>query len=383
MTKRGRTLQYWYSLMTAFLLLAGFHHLSQAHEIRPAIIDLKIGEKGHIRLTQQVNLETLLAGIGSEHLDTDQSKQAADYNRLRLLPPAQLEELFTIFQPRMLAGTQLLADGRKIALEVVAVGIPEVGDSDLARTSIIELQALLPAGSNNLSWHWDAAFGSNVLRVDSNTGDELYTAYLQPGQISAPIPLSSKLTQSGTVLFLDYLGIGFAHILPKGSDHILFVIGLFLLNARLSALLWQVSSFTLAHTLTLALGIYGIVQIPATIVEPLIAASIVYVCVENLYCDHLTRWRPVVVFVFGLLHGLGFAGVLKEIGLAPEHFITGLVAFNIGVELGQLSVIAGCFVLVGLWFSNRVWYRHFITLPASLVIALIGSYWFIERIGLD
>ncbi|MCB1763165.1 MAG: HupE/UreJ family protein, partial [Gammaproteobacteria bacterium] len=333
--------------------------------------------------TQQVNLETLLAGIGSEHQDTDQSKQAADYNRLRLLPPAQLEELFTIFQPRLLAGSQLLSDGRKIALEVVAVGIPEVGDSDLARTSTIELQALLLAGSNDLSWRWDAAFGSNVLRVDNNTGDELYTAYLQPGQISAPIPLSSKLTQSGTVLFLDYLGIGFAHILPKGSDHILFVIGLFLLNARFSALLWQVSSFTLAHTLTLALGIYGIVQIPATIVEPLIAASIVYVCVENLYCDHLTRWRPVVVFVFGLLHGLGFAGVLKEIGLAPEHFITGLVAFNIGVELGQLSVIAGCFVLVGLWFSNRVWYRHFITLPASLVIALIGSYWFIERIGLD
>ena len=182
--------------------------------------------------------------------------------------------------------------------------------------------------------------------------------------------------QSG---FGDYLLIGFQHILPKGLDHILFVVGLFLLNARISALLWQVTAFTLAHTLTLALAIYGVLAVPSSVVEPLIAASIVYVCVENLFCSEMSRWRPLVVFLFGLLHGLGFAGVLREIGLAPERFLSGLIGFNIGVELGQLAVIAGCFLAVGLWFRHRSWYRRFITLPASLVIALIGGYWFFER----
>ncbi|HXK55846.1 MAG TPA: HupE/UreJ family protein, partial [Gammaproteobacteria bacterium] len=246
----------------------------------------------------------------------------------------------------------------------------------------IEFQGVLPPGSGKLEWTWDARFGTNVLRVDSNAGEELYTAYLQAGQASDSIPLTGIAAKSGGTLFLEYLRTGFDHILPKGTDHILFVIGLFLLNARLSSLLWQISSFTLAHTLTLGLGVYGVVQIPAAIVEPLIAASIVYVCVENLFCDHLTRWRPLVVFLFGLLHGLGFAGVLREIGLAPDHFITGLIAFNLGVELGQLAVIAGCFLAVGIWFSNREWYRRLITLPASLAIALVGGYWFFDRVGI-
>jgi hypothetical protein len=121
------------------------------------------------------------------------------------------------------------------------------------------------------------------------------------------------------------------------------------------------------------------VELPASIVEPLIAASIVYICVENLFHQRLTRWRPVVVFGFGLLHGLGFASVLTDIGLSPGNFVAGLVGFNIGVELGQLAVLAACFLLVGLWFQRRDWYRRVIAIPASLLIAGVASYWFVER----
>ena len=381
MTNAAKAPQYLPGLLLVLLVFALLNHTGSAHEIRPTIIDLQMGGSGQFTLTLRTNLEALMAGIGTEHRDTDESDLAAEYNRLRRLPPARLETGFEGFIPRLLAGSDLRADGAPVRLELAGVSIPQVGNTAVARDSIVKLRGRLSADSEILTWTWKTGFGPNVLRVDSASGEEIYTAYLQAGHTSAPVPLAGTLTQSTTGLFLDYVGIGFDHILPRGTDHILFVIGLFLLNARLSSLLWQVSSFTLAHTLTLALGIYGIVQIPATIVEPLIAASIVYVCVENLMYDHLTRWRPLVVFVFGLLHGLGFAGVLKDIGLEPDHFVTGLVAFNVGVELGQLTVIAGCFFALGLWFSRRSWYRQFITLPASLLIALIGGYWFVERIA--
>ena len=141
----------------------------------------------------------------------------------------------------------------------------------------------------------------------------------------------------------------------------------------------QVTSITLAHTVTLALAALGYVTIPASVVEPLIAASIVYVGIENLFARKLLPWRPFVVFCFGLLHGLGFASVLGEIGLNPARFVTGLVGFNIGVELGQLAVIAAAFLAVGWWAGNKPWYRSRIAVPASVVIALVGAYWFVER----
>jgi hypothetical protein len=156
------------------------------------------------------------------------------------------------------------------------------------------------------------------------------------------------------------------------------VVGLFLLSPSLRSLILQVTSFTVAHTIALALGFTGIVHVLPAVVEPLIAASIVYVCVENIMTDKLQKWRLVVVFCFGLLHGLGFAGVLLEIGVSSVHFFTALLSFNIGVELGQLTVIAGCFVVVG-WFRQMPWYRSVITIAASAVIGLIGTYWIIER----
>jgi len=179
-------------------------------------------------------------------------------------------------------------------------------------------------------------------------------------------------------VFAAYVEQGFVHIVPLGFDHILFVIGLFLLSPQLKPLLWQVSAFTLAHTLTLALGASGVIRLPAGIVEPLIALSIVWVAVENLLTDKLHRWRIAVVFLFGLLHGLGFAGVLLEIGLSGAHFASALLAFNVGVELGQLSVIALCFLSVG-WAMRRPYYHGRIVAPASCLIALVAAYWVFER----
>ena len=177
----------------------------------------------------------------------------------------------------------------------------------------------------------------------------------------------------------EYLSLGFEHILPKGLDHILFVLGLYLLSARLAPLLWQVTAFTVAHTLTLALSMYGVVSLPPTVVEPLIAVSIAYVAVENMLMSELKPWRALVVFGFGLLHGLGFAGVLRDLGLPAGRFVTALVTFNLGVELGQLAVIGLAFLAVG-WFHRRTWYRDRIVIPASAIIAAVGGYWAVARL---
>jgi hypothetical protein len=147
----------------------------------------------------------------------------------------------------------------------------------------------------------------------------------------------------------------------------------------LKPLLWQVTAFTVAHSVTLALAMLDIVTLPPRVVEPLISLSISYVAVENLLVSELKPWRPAVVFLFGLLHGLGFAGVLHEIGLPQGQLVAALISFNVGVELGQLAVVLIAFAVLG-WFRHKAWYRRAVTIPLSALIALVGAYWTVQRL---
>lgn len=177
-----------------------------------------------------------------------------------------------------------------------------------------------------------------------------------------------------------YFELGFTHILPLGIDHVLFVLALFFLSPKLKTVFWQATAFTVAHSITLGLVMYGFVDPPAYLIEPIIALSIAFVALENLVTDQLKWWRTLVVFGFGLIHGFGFAGVLSELGLPSEYFITALLTFNLGVEIGQITVILAAYLLVGVWFGKRVWYRKRIVYPASIIIAITAFYWTIERV---
>jgi hydrogenase/urease accessory protein HupE len=355
---------------------------AKAHEVRPAVATVIFDESGTFDLTVSLNLEALLAGIGPDHVDTSQAPSASEYNRLRSLPPEALRAEFDKQVRRFQEGVRVTFDGGPAPLELKEVRVPATGDIAQARIAEISLSGSVPPGAKVMLWSYDPLFGHSAIRARKAGADaSFYSGYVLSGSTSEPIPVSEISPQSAWSVFRNYVVVGFEHIVPKGLDHILFVVGLFLLSPRLKPLLWQVTSFTLAHTVTLALGTLGLIQISPAIVEPLIAASIVYVAVENILTDRLQRWRPLVVFCFGLLHGLGFAGVLEEIGLSPTHFVTGLIAFNVGVELGQLAVVGLCFLAVGLWFQSKSWYRSGITVPASLAIALIGAYWFIERVS--
>lgn len=183
-----------------------------------------------------------------------------------------------------------------------------------------------------------------------------------------------------------YIKVGVGHILPGGLDHILFVLALFLTSTRMRALILQVTMFTLAHSLTLGMAAAGWIALNAAWVEALIAATIAFVAVENLFVKQLPRWRLPLVFLFGLLHGLGFAGFFSEFGLPDNQFLAGLVGFNVGVEIGQISVLL---VAIAITLPLRRWldpdgssgrYRRAVVLPASLAIAATGMFWTVERL---
>ncbi|MDH3667644.1 MAG: HupE/UreJ family protein [Paracoccaceae bacterium] len=366
------------SLVAASLVVAP----ARAHEIRPAIASATIEESGALEVQVALNLEAYLAEIGPEHGDTDQSPQAAEYDALRALTPRALESRFAPLAEAFAAGFQVAFDGAPAALAVSDITVLPAGDTDLARISTLRLTGAVPDGAARMRFAAPERLGDTVLRITkAGEGAPFFASYQSPGQAADAIALRGGQGAGAWEALANYTAIGFEHIVPKGLDHILFVVGLFLLSPHLRPLLWQITGFTLAHSVTLALGIYGVVRISPSIVEPLIAASIVFVAVENLFTDRLQRWRPFVVFGFGLLHGLGFAGVLAEFGLPTSQFLPALVGFNIGVELGQLSVIGACFLAVGLWFRHRHWYRRAITMPASALVALVATVWFFERIA--
>ena len=205
-----------------------------------------------------------------------------------------------------------------------------------------------------------------------------------------------------------YLKLGYQHIIPLGFDHILFVLSLFLLNPRLKPVLWQATAFTVAHSVTLGLAMYHVITPPAKIVEPLIALSILYVALQNIFSANIKTARAGVeqtstgakpsgvgvkpsgvgvkpsrvgvVFLFGLVHGMGFASALGQLGLPQKSYLLSLVMFNAGVELGQITIILLAFFMVGKWFRDKPYYRARIVIPISVVIALVAAFWTVQRL---
>ncbi|MEO6166323.1 MAG: HupE/UreJ family protein [Chitinophagales bacterium] len=189
----------------------------------------------------------------------------------------------------------------------------------------------------------------------------------------------SKMSRSD--IGLAYLKLGFQHIIPKGIDHILFVLSIFLLSPKLNKVIWQATAFTVAHSITLGLALYGVIKPPSDIIEPVIALSIVMVALENIITAKLHPWRIIIIFLFGLVHGMGFASVLIGLGLPQNEFLTALLTFNLGVEFGQVTVILLAYFLFGKWFGDRPWYRQRIVIPLSLTISIIALYWTVERVA--
>lgn len=203
----------------------------------------------------------------------------------------------------------------------------------------------------------------------------LISQYVFAHTIVGELEKMSKTKAAGLYLFL-----GYKHIIPLGFDHILFILSLFLLQPKLKQLLWQATAFTVAHSITLSLTMFHVIVASPKLIEPLIALSIMYVALENIFVNKVRAARLGIVFIFGLVHGMGFASALGQLGLPQNAYLLSLVMFNIGVELGQITIILLAYFLIGKWFGNKPYYRKYFVIPISVVIACIAAYWTVQRL---
>ena len=371
----------------AILLLLCSLMSAHGHEMRPAIADIKLSPTD-VSITIRFNAELFLADIDASQIeDSDDAPTAATYDRMRQLPPAELRDRFTQRWHAFADRLNGQAGGDRLQFELVNFISEEDVDFSLPRISTAVIRAPMPANETEVRFGWDARLGNLILRqmAAASAGpsidpDSLYTGLLSGGSLSPALTSVGVATVPIASVISNYIKIGFIHIIPRGLDHILFVLGLFLYAPRWRPLLAQITIFTIAHSLTLALASRGLVSVPATIVEPMIAASIAYVALENLWQRKLRLSRLLIIFTFGLLHGLGFASVLADIGLPSSDFLISLISFNIGVELGQITVIAAALSLSLLLPLSPYRYRRLITIPFSLVIGAIGIGIAAERV---
>lgn len=352
------------------------------HPAQFTTLQVKVQADGHFEATLNIDILSFALGQTSAKTSNEELEALLDGPRTNLAE--RLADAGEHFRHEVVVRTDA---GNAVMTSWALPGLPEV-DAVLARNiqprimvpGEIAFAGTLPAKARTLAIRLPYVLGDTVQVLelpDGNSHDEPVTAgsYSTKVEIALQPPKAwDKLVAMGR-----YIIVGFHHIIPEGLDHILFVVGLFLFSTRLAPLLWQVSAFTVAHSITLGLAIYGVVRLPSSITEPLIAASIVFVAVENIFRKELKPSRYAVVFCFGLIHGLGFASAFAKVGLPRQNFLIGLVGFNLGVECGQLAVIAGAFLAVG-WFQHRPWYRRAIVIPASSLIALVALFWTFQRI---
>jgi hydrogenase/urease accessory protein HupE len=359
-----------------------------ADVVKPALVEINVEKDGAVNIEVRASIEALLTGINAQYKNTQDAPNAEEYDVYRKMSAAELLLAFEPFREKLLQSVFLQVGADKIALEIGAVDIPPTGYTKVPRISVIELTGKLPITAQSLKWYYPAKFGDNAVRVrqiDANNEQWHWSQWqwLRNDEVSESFSLTEIVANHSTAeVIVSYIKIGFEHIVPKGLDHILFILGLFLLSTHLKPLLWQVTMFTIAHTITLALSMNNIVELPANVVEPLIALSIAYVGVENILARNLHKSRLVLVFFFGLLHGLGFAGVLADFGMPKDDFALALISFNVGVEFGQLAVILVAFLLLRPWFKNKLIYRKIVVIPGSMFISVVGLYWFLERLEL-
>lgn len=377
-------------LIKILLLIAGLACTPIAHAdvVKPALTEINLFADGRVEIEIRTSLEALLTGIDGRYRNTQDAPGSERYDLFRQQSSTALAESFLAFHETLVRGVELTADEVPVSLKIASIEIPEPGYTKVPRTSTILLSGKIESNHEYLRWYYPGRFGDHAVRVKlTDEAREFWYwsdyQWIRQDRISDPFPLNGLIQKTTWFdLLSTYAEAGYLHILPLGLDHILFILGLFLMSRKLRPLLWQVTMFTLAHSITLSLSTLGIFDLPSSLVEPLIALSIAYVAIENIWHQKLSSTRLWVVFGFGLLHGLGFATMLAEFGLPDNGFLLALLGFNLGVEAGQISVLLMAWLVIGFWFRQWVGYRQWIVIPASSIIAFVGLIWFWQRLSL-
>jgi hypothetical protein len=348
----------------------------------------------------RVQLTILENGAVQAEFSLDLSREmgsSQSYYELSQDQNAPHNPIITSILARLMSASELQHANQRLDWQLIQVDFPDNPKEDFFNglswpmTHIILHSHLLkePINSDNLSVAFSGQFLFEepiaVSFLQQSTGRKM-SRWLVPNQQSPLFNLALNQDENGSAahsmwqwqMWFDYIYLGMKHIIPLGLDHVLFVLALFLGTRSFKQLLCLVTGFTAAHSVTLALASYGAIKVSAAIVEPLIAFSIFWMALENILFRQPGFWRFATVFIFGLLHGLGFAQALRELGLPSDSFITSLISFNVGIELAQISVVVLAFVLVG-WVHSKDYWRRRIVIPASTIIAIVAFYWTVSR----
>ena len=360
------------------LLLSLLPSTAYAHPLSFTETTLTLHLDGTFQVDMVCDLDALALGLPQ---DTDDAHLV---ETLGTLSPEEFADLTQRLQQLFLRRVRVRFDGDPTSFDVSFPDYLTPRATDSVIPTVLGLTARLvgtvPAGATQVEFFASRSFSDVHLTMSDVSRRVRVRSVLERGARSDPFVLAGTVEpQTRREISWQYLRLGFTHIVPNGADHVLFVLGLFLLSVRLRPLVWQVTAFTLAHAVTLTLGSFAVVTVSPQIVEPLIALSIVWIAVENILTERLSRWRTSVVFLFGLLHGLGFASVLSELGLPDQERVLALATFNAGIEVGQLTVIAVALAMLG-WFRERAWFRPRIVVPLSAIIGLAGLVWTVERV---
>ena len=372
-------------ILLAATSLAGAHTMKQVR----AELDLKDGEWSGAVFLEAWSLYPEDGPEVPPGVPGDDDFADADW--LRLLDPVDHARMRWVADGFVKRSFQLTVDGKELQFTTefpdfqktpLEFGMTQGGNA-VIRVDLIGTEVLPAEGNLQLVWNdeQDQPLALQVRHLDTDGGQKLAVLRLNPRK--APLTLlrleQGKVEEGSEPSSLwTWIVAGYQHILPKGLDHILFILGLFLLVQKWKPLLWQVSAFTVAHSITLALVVLGLVEVPSTVVEPMIALSISYVGIENLWTKKLHSWRVALVFGLGLLHGMGFANVMQQLDIPQDSVIKPLVGFNLGVELGQITVLACAFLLTSRILRKKSFKT--VRMGASGLIGVVGLYWTFQRI---
>jgi hypothetical protein len=360
-------------LLALALLLAG-GRLAVAHSFERTATTLRLDGARNFEATLKLDLDALALGVDPSIAPEEAAKT------LLAMSDAEFKTAEDGLRRVLSRRLRVRVDGKPMEFEI---SFPQFRPRpERLGAEVFGLEATLkgvaPQDGKEILFFASRAFPAIELTFeDQGTGRKEFHICL-PGEECPRIKLTAGVANSG---LLNFVVIGFKHIVPLGLDHILFVLALFLGGRDPKALLIQTGVFTLAHSATLALSTFGVVSLSSRIVEPLIALSIGIVGLENVLRPlGISRGRVAVVFFFGLLHGLGFAGILAETPLVEGQRLAALLLFNLGVELGQVAVLAGAFLL-SLPFNDPNAYRRNVQRPLSLVLTVTGLVWAVSRVA--
>lgn len=366
------------------MLIATNLQVAIADVVKPPLSEVTIhSNEGRVDVEFIINLEAVMTGIGSEYKDTTEAPNSDKYDELRNLKPKVLESLFGDYEDKFLDSFVFEINGDEVPLFMNSIKVDIVGYTKRSRKTILKYSGIIEDWPIDISWRYSKSYGEGAFRyrkfiLNEYSWEQWF--WLRDGKSTGPLDLENPEPKTSFEIGWGFIPIGFDHVIPLGWDHILFIIGM-----ALSSLLWRkllilVSLFTLAHTITLGMSMYGIVTIPAYIIEPLIALSISFVAFENLIKRNNDLVSRIIVFGFGLIHGMGFAEMLKDFDMTKDNLMSTLIGFNVGVEIAQavivLLVAGGLLLLRKLGVDSRKW----IVIPTSVVIGVVGLVWGLERI---